>query len=121
MIIQPVSEISSYHAHVYFRSPQEREAADQLQTLIGKRFLVRLGGWHDPPIGPHHVPMYQIAFATEVFTTLVPWLMLNRMDLVVLVHPNTRNARRDHLVHAVWLGEVFPIMRPEQLPEDNDH
>ena len=52
----------------------------------------------------------------EVFASLVPWLMLNRLDLTILVHPNTENPRRDHLTHAFWMGEVLPIIRPEQLP-----
>jgi DOPA 4,5-dioxygenase len=43
--------------------------------------------------------------------------MLNRAGLTILVHPNTNNPRRDHLVHALWLGEMLPIVRPEQLPD----
>ncbi len=39
----------------------------------------------------------------------VPWLMLNRLGLTVLVHPNTEDARADHLVHALWMGEVLPL------------
>ena len=53
----------------------------------------------------------------EVFAQFVPWLMLNRAGLTILVHPNTNNPRRDHLVHALWLGEMLPIVRPEQLPD----
>jgi DOPA 4,5-dioxygenase len=53
--------------------------------------------------------MYQIAFAREVFDPFVPWLMLNRVGLCVLVHPNTGRALDDHVVHALWLGGTLAI------------
>ena len=53
--------------------------------------------------------MFQVAFDTVIFPSFVPWLMLNRRGLPVLVHPNTDNPRDDHLVHAIWLGEPQPL------------
>jgi DOPA 4,5-dioxygenase len=61
--------------------------------------------------------MYQVAFSVEVFARFVPWLLLNRRELTILVHPNTSNPRRDHLTHAVWMGEILPIIHPERLPD----
>lgn len=106
---QPVSEITSYHAHVYFRDSAERETADWVRERVAERFLVQMGRWHDRLVGPHVRPMYQIAFTTELFPLLVPWLMLNRRGLSVLVHPNTDNPHDDHLVHALWLGPILPV------------
>jgi aromatic ring-cleaving dioxygenase len=103
------SSIQSYHAHLYFRDAQERERALRVRAWIGERFAVQLGRVHDLPIGPHSAPMYQVAFACELFSVFVPFLMLNRSELSVLVHPNTGRALDDHLIHALWLGERLPI------------
>jgi len=103
-----LSEIASYHAHIYY-DPASRPAAERLREWVAERFPVRLGAWHDSPLGPHPGPMFQIAFAAEVFPALVPWLMLNRLGLTVLVHPSTDNERADHMVHALWMGEVLPL------------
>lgn len=113
----PISEIASYHAHIYFRGEAERQLAGTLRQQIGERFAVRLGRWHAEQVGPHALPMYQVAFAPAEFARFVPWLMLNRAGLTVLVHPNTGNPRADHLAHALWMGEILPIVRPEELPE----
>jgi aromatic ring-cleaving dioxygenase len=109
--------IRSYHAHIYFRSPEERERALRVRAWIGERFAVQLGRVHDVAVGPHDAPMYQVAFACEVFDRFVPWLMLNRLGLTVLVHPNTGRARDDHLVHALWLGNALAI-RSDILTND---
>lgn len=52
-------------------------------------FPLRAGRWHDVPVGPHTQAMYQLLFDPGVFASLVPWLMLNRRGLDVLVHPDT--------------------------------
>lgn len=101
--------IRSYHAHVYFGSPEEREQALELRTWLSERFPARLGRVHEVPVGPHSTPMYQVAFAKERFGSLVSWLMLNRRELSVLVHPNTGRARDDHLRHAIWLGKELAL------------
>jgi aromatic ring-cleaving dioxygenase len=110
-----LSEITSYHAHIYYDLGEERLRAERLRTLIGERFVARIGAWHDELVGPHLKAMYQVAFAIDLFPRFVPWLMLNRMGLSILVHPNTRWPRDDHLTHALWLGAALPL-RKEDLP-----
>ncbi|MGD9616396.1 MAG: DOPA 4,5-dioxygenase family protein [Alphaproteobacteria bacterium] len=100
--------IGGYHAHIYY-DPPSRPVAERLREEIAHRFAVELGRWRDEPVGPHPVSMYQIAFAPEEFGWLVPWLMLNRGGLDVLVHPQTGDAYADHTEHAVWLGAKLPL------------
>ena len=111
----PLGEITSYHAHIYYDPGEERARAERLRSLIGERFVARIGAWHDEVVGPHLKGMYQVAFAVELFPRFVPWLMLNRMGLSILVHPNTRRPRDDHTVYPLWLGERLPV-KEEILP-----
>lgn len=111
--------ILSWHAHVYFDGPHQRERAAVLRERLGARFVVQLGRWHDKLVGPHTRAMYQVAFEPALFATLVPWLALNRDGLDVLVHPNTLAPRADHLQHAMWLGQTLRI-NDAVLPERID-
>jgi DOPA 4,5-dioxygenase len=93
-------DLQSSHVHVYDR-PETREAAAARRRELEARFATRLGRWHDAPAGPHTRSMHQVAFAPAEFARLVPWLMLNRGPLDVLVQPETGDDLADHRDHAI--------------------
>jgi aromatic ring-cleaving dioxygenase len=109
MTAQPLDTIQSYHAHIYFDGPEQRAIAETLREEIAQRFAVLIGRWHDRLVGPHARPMYLVAFSPAEFPRFVPWLMINRRGLAVLIHPNTGRPRRNHVSDAMWLGEILDI------------
>jgi aromatic ring-cleaving dioxygenase len=116
-------EISGYHAHVYY-DPATRPHAERLAETIGKEFPVQFGGLHHGPVGPHPIANLQIIFTVAEFQNVVPWLMLNREGLDVLIHPLTDDSVEDHSRYGLWLGTPVPLKletlrrsyRPELVP-----
>ena len=104
-----IGVIHDYHAHVYYDPATTKDRAALLRGWVEQRFSVRMGSWHDDEVGPHVQAMYQIAFTPELFPTLVPFLMMNRMGLTILVHPQSGRPRDDHTVNAMWMGEVLAV------------
>jgi len=100
-------KVNGYHAHVYYNS-ETKPTAERLAEAIGGKFAVEFGGFRDGPVGPHP-------------QNVVPWLMLNRAGLDVLVHPLTDDSVDDHSAYALWLGTPVPLrlktLRPTYRPE----
>ena len=100
--------IKGYHAHIYYDPAKTRDAAARVRAGLAN-FEVQIGRWHDEPVGPHLDAMYQAVFTAEEFGKVVPWLMLHREGLSVLVHPSTGDGYGDHLERSVWLGEKLKL------------
>jgi DOPA 4,5-dioxygenase len=109
-------EVKGYHAHVYY-SPETKPAAERLREAIIARFAVEPGAFSDEPRGPHPISQFNVIFEAPEFQNLVPWLMLHRDGLDVLVHPLTESSYDDHSRNALWLGTPVPlkldILRPK--------
>lgn len=102
--------IAEYHAHVYYDPQKTRDRAERLRERVAAEFpQAKLGRWHDKLVGPHTQSMYQIAFPSGLLASFLPWLMLNRDGLNILLHPETGDDTLDHTAHAAWLGAVLPL------------
>ena len=110
-----MTEVKGYHAHVYY-DPATRPVAERLREVVISQFAVEPGAFSDAPIGPHPISQFSVIFRAEEFQSVVPWLMLNREGLDVLVHPLTESSYDDHSKNALWLGTPVPmrleILRP---------
>jgi DOPA 4,5-dioxygenase len=119
---QPI-KIDGYHAHVYYDT-ETRPCAQQLRETIAANLGLEVRDLSDEPRGPHPVPQFRFTFTTAQFEMVVPWLMLNRQGLDVLVHPLTDNFYDDHSRYAVWPGSPVALKlntmrrtyRAEQYP-----
>jgi len=103
-----MSEIKGYHAHVYYNA-KTKAAASRLREAILAKFKVEPGGFSDEPVGPHPVSQFNVIFETPAFESVVPWLMLNRDGLDILVHPLTDGSYNDHTALAMWLGSPVAL------------
>ena len=92
-------------------------------AAIEQKFRVDNDGFRDEPRGPHPISNVLIVFKPDQFEQVVPYLMLNREGLDVLVHPLTTDAVEDHSSYEIWLGtpvelklHTLPRGRGGQLP-----
>src|SRR5262245_40378555 len=90
--------LHGYHVHIYYKD--ETLAAAQALRVIGKNAGIA---------GPHPVSQIQIIFKKEAFQQVVPWLMLNRDGLDILVHPLSDNEYDDHTDYALWMGTPIKL------------
>jgi DOPA 4,5-dioxygenase len=98
-----MTRIHGYHAHVYYAA-ETQPVAERVRRALAERFPIELGAFSGAQVGPHPVPQFQIIFSEAQFQHVVPWLMLNREGLDILVHPLTDDMVDDHTIYALWLG-----------------
>jgi aromatic ring-cleaving dioxygenase len=103
MTKRPENIHDKYHAHVYF-GPKTSVAARQFCDAVGGTFDVKVGRFHEKPVGPHPHWSCQVSFDTTMFDKLIGWMDANRGELDIFVHGQTGNDLDDHTVYATWLG-----------------
>ncbi|OUS32989.1 4,5-dioxygenase [Rhodobacterales bacterium 56_14_T64] len=97
------TQITSYHAHVYF----DANSVEQARTLCqaaADTFDVPMGHMHQKNVGPHPMWSCQLTASPAQFAELLPWLALNRKSLIVFAHPDTGDHLANHRDHGIWLG-----------------
>lgn len=100
--------VLGYHAHIYCDATTA-PLAEKLRQGLAANFTVEIGKLIDGEVGPHPTFQIPIMFRTEAFQQVVPWLMLNRQGLNILIHPLTDDEYDDHTTNALWLGEPVPL------------
>ncbi len=81
------------------------------------RFGIAMGRMHEKPVGPHPVWNCQPAFPAVLFGSVIPWLALNRDGRTVFIHPETGDDLADHGDHTIWMGEILPLHKLEEIFE----
>jgi DOPA 4,5-dioxygenase len=114
-------EILGYHAHIYC-DENTVPVATQLRERLAETVRIETGKLIDGEVGPHPMMQIPVMFRTEVFQTVVPWLMLNRQGLNILIHPLTNDEFDDHTGNALWLGNPvwlkLDVLRHDGYPAE---
>jgi aromatic ring-cleaving dioxygenase len=105
--------LHGYHVHIYYNDETQAKA-EKLRDTLAAEFGVQIGR-NAGIAGPHPVPQVQVIFRKEAFSRVVPWLMLNREGLDILVHPLSDDEFDDHTDYALWLGNPIRL-KVETLP-----
>ena len=94
--------LHGYHAHIYYND-ETFPIATKLRDTLATDFPVQIGR-NAGIAGPHPVPQIQIIFKKDAFQSVVPWLMLNREGLDILVHPlsDDEDRRPHHQCIVAW-------------------
>ena len=98
-----------FHAHIYYDAAKTRGVAERVCAAVRKKFRVEIEAFRDEPRGPHPISNALVIFKPDQFEHVVPYLMLNREGLDVLVHPLSLDAVEDHSSYAIWLGNPVPL------------
>ena len=84
-----MSEITDFHAHVYF----DAETVDLARSVCEAA----------------RDRSCQMTVPTDLFGTVIPWLAINRQGLIIFTHPQTGDNLADHTDHAIWMGDALEL------------
>ncbi|KAL4873615.1 hypothetical protein BDV12DRAFT_182383 [Aspergillus spectabilis] len=101
------------HVYHFQNNPDQVSFARALWERIRREFPeLRIYTFWDKPVGPHPVAMFEVnLFTPAQFGAFIPWLVIHRGPLSVLLHPNTVESEdeRNHTQRATWLGDRIPL------------
>lgn len=110
----------AFDIHIYYfqkNSAQLKFARELWQRIRYEFPELRIYRFWEEPIGPHPIAMFEVnLFTPAQFGAFVPWLVIHRGPLSVLVHPNTVDEKgesldeyRDHTQRATWMGNPIAL------------
>jgi len=89
--IEPITNgrRGGFDVHIYYVGDSETKFAAALHERIRREFPeLRTYRFWDRPVGPHPVSMFEVdLFTPEQFGAFIPWLVIHRGPLSVLIHP----------------------------------
>jgi aromatic ring-cleaving dioxygenase len=98
----------NYHAHIYWRTADERQTAMAIRTYLHDNGCA-LGRIWDRPIGPHPLPMYQVMYDSSIKDCIEQYLTKNH-NLSILLHEDIGvDHVRDHTAGARWIGPQLDL------------
>ena len=97
-----------YHAHIYWTDQTSRSIALGLREPLAS-IGCDLGSVHDRSIGPHPLPMYQVAYDDAIRVNVEEFLRGNADQLSILLHDDTGNHVTDHTDGARWIGNPLSL------------
>lgn len=105
-----VNELApAYHAHIYFDANTRLKARALIERISDDFTAAEVGTLHEKNVGPYPRWSCQVKFSLQLFSAIVPWLMLNRDGLTIFLHPLTGDGIADHQQSSLWMGEILPL------------
>tara|TARA_Y100001970_G_C13547738_1_gene515347 strand:+ start:123 stop:443 length:321 start_codon:yes stop_codon:yes gene_type:complete len=97
----------NYHAHIYWKSQEEKKLALSTRVYLEKHGCV-LGRVWDSPKGPHPLPMFQIKYNSSNKKKIEKYLI--NKNLTILLHEDIgKDHIRDHTIGARWIGAPLSL------------
>ena len=96
-------QVTDFHAHIYF-DPGELDQARELAREAEARFGLRVGRFHEKPVGPHPRGSCQLTVPPDQFGAFAAWAAVRRRNLTIFAHASTGDDLADHTSHVIWFG-----------------
>ena len=65
--------------------------------------------FHTSPMGPHPVGSFEVWVPIEYLPEFLSFILYNRGDLTIFMHPLGKTELEDHTTNALWLGESYRL------------
>lgn len=109
MTTHQTTDISHYHAHIYWKNSDERAHALSMRPFL-QSLGCEMGRVHDQNVGPHPLPMYQALYTSTNQQSVETYLRANAENLSILLHEDIGiDHVKDHTDGARWIGEPLQL------------